>query len=106
MGYENQEKVWLTLYADRSRIEAPKLSIGDYVRISKTRRNFQKGYLSNRSEELFIIAEAVPGKPPYYKLQDVDGENIEGTFYSQELQKVIKDNDVYKVENILSSRNK
>ena len=27
-------------------------------------------------------------------------------FYSQELQKVIKDNDVYKVENVLSSRKK
>ena len=106
VGYENQEKVWLTLYADSSRIEAPKLSIGDYVRISKARGNFQKGYLPNWSEELFIITEAVHGKPPYYKLKDLDGENIEGTFYSQELQKVIKNNDVYKVENILSSRKK
>ena len=106
VGYENQEKVWLTLYADSSRIEAPELSVGDYVRISKTRGNFQKGYLPNWSEELFIITEALHGKPPYYKLKDLDGENIEGTFYSQELQKVIKDNDVYKVENILSLRKK
>ena len=106
VGYENQEKVWLTLYADSSRIEAPKLSVGDYVRISKTRGNFQKGYFPNWSEELFIITEALQGKPPYYKLKDLDGENIEGTFYSQELQKVIKDNDVYKVENVLSSRKK
>ena len=106
VGYENQEKVWLTLYADSSRIEAPKLSVGDYVRISKTRGNFQKGYCPNWSEELFIIKEALQGKPPYYKLKDLDGENIEGTFYSQELQKVIKDNDVYKVENVLSSRKK
>ena len=106
VGYENQEKVWLTLYADSSRIEAPKLSVGDYVRISKTRGNFQKGYFPNWSEELFIITEALQGKPPYYKLKDLDGENIAGTFYSQELQKVIKDNDVYKVENVLSSRKK
>ena len=106
VSYENQEKVWLTLYADGSRIEAPKLSVGDYVRISKTRRNFQKGYFPNWSEELFIITEALQGKPSYYKLKDLDGENIEGTFYSQELQKVIKDNDVYKVENVLSSRKK
>ena len=46
------------------------------------------------------------GKPPYYKLKDLDGKNIEGKFNSQELQKVIKGNDVCKVENILSSRKK
>ena len=65
VDYENQEKVWLTLCADSSRIEAPKLSVGDYVRISKTRGNFQKGYFPNWSEELFIITEALQGKPPY-----------------------------------------
>ena len=106
VGYENQKKNWLTLYADSSRIEAPKLSVGDYVRISKTRGNFQKGYLPNWSEELFIIAEALHENPPYHKLKNLDGENIEGTLYSRELRKVIKDNDVYKVENILSSRKK
>ena len=62
--------------------------------------------ISNWSEELFIITEALHGQPPYYKLKDLDRKNIEGMFHSQELQKVIKDNNVYKVEFTLSSRKK
>ena len=36
-----------------------------------------------------------------YKLKDYDGEELKGTFYEKELQKVIKPDNVYKVEKIL-----
>jgi hypothetical protein len=32
------------------------------------------------------------------------GEILEGTFYAEELQKVIKTDDVYKIETILKKR--
>ena len=39
-----------------------------------------------------------------YKLKDYDGEELKGTFYEEELQKVIKPDDVYEVEKILKKR--
>jgi hypothetical protein len=40
-----------------------------------------------------------------YKIGDYDEEDLEGTFYEQELQKVNKsDSDFYRVEEILRSR--
>ena len=41
---------------------------------------------------------------PVYKLKDDAGEILEGTFYEPELQKIIKEDDVYRVEKILRKR--
>jgi hypothetical protein len=37
-----------------------------------------------------------------YLVKDDHGEILEGTFYAEELQKVIKTDDVYKIETILT----
>jgi hypothetical protein len=39
-----------------------------------------------------------------YKLKDYDHEELDGTFYNEELQKVIKEDDVYEVEEILEKK--
>ena len=42
----------------------PKFKVGDYVRISKYKNIFAKGYMPNWSEEIFIITKlkkTVPG---------------------------------------------
>ncbi|CAH3025313.1 unnamed protein product [Porites evermanni] len=41
---------------------------------------------------------------PVYKLKDDAGEILDGTFYEPELQKIIKNDDVYRVEKILRKR--
>ena len=41
---------------------------------------------------------------PVYKLKDDAGEILDGTFYEAELQKVIKEDDVYRVVNVLRKR--
>ena len=41
---------------------------------------------------------------PAYKLKDDAGKILDGTFYEAELQKVIKEDDVYRVEKILRKR--
>jgi hypothetical protein len=81
-----------------------KLNVGDTVRISETRRAFKKGYLPNWTDEIFTIKSRLPTEPPTYELNDYDGENIKGKFYEQELQKVKKNNDIYKVEEVLKTR--
>lgn len=72
------------------------------MRISKAKRTFEKGYLPNWTRELFTISHPVQGAVPYrYKIQDYHGEELEGTFYESKMQKVIKKDDVYEVEEIL-----
>ena len=39
-----------------------------------------------------------------YKLKDYDGKELKGTFYDMELQKLIKQDDVYEVEKVLKKR--
>ena len=83
-----------------------KFEIEDQVRISKMKRTFEKGYLPNFSKEIFTVSQQIPRHPPVYKLKDYDQEELSGTFYNEELQKVIKEDDVYEVEKILKSRGK
>ena len=81
-----------------------KFKIGDQARISKIKRTFEKGYLPNFSKEIFTISKQIPRNPVVYKLKDYDEEELKGTFYEKELQKVIKQDGVYEVEKILRKR--
>ena len=65
----------------------PKFKVGDHVRISKYKNIFAKGYMPNWSEEVFIIKKIKNTVPWKYVLNDLNGENIIGTFYENELQK-------------------
>ncbi|XP_055997764.1 uncharacterized protein LOC130047190 [Ostrea edulis] len=95
----NVLKVWKTLYGKQT-TNTLSLQVGDRVRISKAKRTFDKGYLPNWTTELFTISRKVPGRN-IYRIKDDHGEELEGTFYPQELQTVIKKDDVYEVEEIL-----
>ena len=65
----------------------PKFKIGDHVRISKYKNIFTKGYVSNWSEEIFIIKKIKNTVPWTYVINDLNAEEIIGTFYENELQK-------------------
>jgi hypothetical protein len=43
---------------------------------------------------------------PVYLVKDDHGEILEGTFYAKEIQKVIKQDDVYKIQSVLKKRRK
>ena len=59
--------------------------------LSKAKRTFKKGYLPYWTEELFTVVKGIETSPPVYLVKDDHGEILEGTFYAEELQKVIKD---------------
>ena len=65
----------------------PKFKVGDHVRISKYKNIFAKGYMPNWSEELFVIKKVKNTVPWTYVINDLNGEEITGTFYEKELQK-------------------
>ena len=101
---ENQEKIWQTLYGDPEPIkEHTDLKNGDFVRISKTRQTFKKGYLPNWTTELFIVARVEDTNPTTYTIKDQNGDVIEGRFYREEIQKV-QGKDIFNIEKILRSR--
>ena len=81
-----------------------KFEIGDIVRISKYRSIFSKGYLPNWSTELFKIASRNYTVPESYRIKDMNGEVILGSFQNYELQKT-KYEDIYLVEKILQRKN-
>ena len=81
-----------------------KFQIGDQVRISKQRRTFKKGYLPSWTEELFVVTKRIARDHPVYRLKDLMGEDIEGIFYGKELQKVLKTDDVFRVEKVVEER--
>ena len=65
----------------------PKFKVSDHVRISKYKNIFAKGYMPNWSEEVFIIKNVKNTVSWTYVINDLNGEEIIGTFYEKELQK-------------------
>jgi transposase InsO family protein len=107
VNYTNQEEIWQAVYNDRDNISISyksKYSIGDRVRISKYSTTFKKGYLPNWSEEIFTISKVHSTSPVVYSLKDDSGEELKGTWYEPELQLVKISNNIFKIEEILSSR--
>ena len=64
----------------------PKFKVGDYVRISKYKNIFAKGYMPNLSEKVFVISKIQNTVPWTYVINDLNGEESIGTFYEKELQ--------------------
>ena len=65
----------------------PKYKLGDYVRISKYKNIFAKGYTPNWSEEVFIIEKVKNTVLWTYVINDLNSDEIVGTFDEKELQK-------------------
>ena len=106
---ENQAEVWMVQYIDipRHKSDGPfKFKVGDYVRISHLRRTFQREYDERYTGEIFKIASRrVRGGLNVYSLIDFYDEEVKGTFYEPELQRITADPEgVYKIEKIIRSR--
>ena len=80
----------------------PTFKIGDYVRISKYKNIFAKGYMPNWSEEVFIISKIKNTVSWTYVINDLNGEEIIGTFYEKELQK--SNQKEFRIEKVLKKK--
>lgn len=78
-----------------------KFNEGEHVRISRQRSLFEKSYFQTWSSELFKVSKIHYTKPCTYSIKDLEGNEIKGTFYEQELSKS-KYPDMYLVERITS----
>ena len=68
----------------------PKFKVGDQVRISRYKNIFAEGYTPNWSEEVFVINKTKNTVPWSYVINDLNVEEIIGSFYEKELQKTIQ----------------
>ena len=80
----------------------PELEVGDHVRISKYQNIFAKRYTLNWSEEVFVIKEVENTVSWTYVINDLNGDEIIGTFYEKEWQKT--NQQEFKIEKVIKRK--
>ena len=75
------------VYIDEHNEKDSRFKVGDRVKISKFKNIFAKGHTPNWNKEIFIVNKINDTVPYTYNLKDLNGEEIIGSFYDQELQK-------------------
>lgn len=99
-------EVYENLYGkETKKRQKPRFREGDYVRISREKKRFEKGYTWNWSEEIYKITRVLRHTVPCYKIHDLDGDEVIGSFYEAELQKVTKP-EQFEIEYIVQSEGK
>ena len=79
-----------------------KFKVGDHLRISKYKNIFAKGYVPNWSEEVFVVSKIKNTVSWTYVINDLNGEEIIGTFYEKELQKT--NQQQFRIEKVIKRR--
>ena len=80
----------------------PKFKVSDHVRISKYKNIFAKGYTRNWSEEVFVIFKVKNTVPWTYVINDLNDEEITGTFYEKELQRI--NQEEFRIEKVIKRK--
>ena len=110
---ENHQHVFNALYdkkltqRERMRKTKPKpqkpiYKIGDRVRIDRKKGIFEKSYTQTFTEEIFQVTKVQTTDPITYKLSDLDGEEILGSFYKENLVKTSQ--EIYFIDHIIKRR--
>ena len=70
---------------NETNLKAPKFKVNDIVRITKYKNIFSKGYTENWWREIFVIDFVLKTNLWTYKIKDLSGKKIIGSFYEKEL---------------------
>jgi hypothetical protein len=81
------EETWRNHLNNSPSKSKPLYKVGDFVRIYRWKNTFEKGFKQNWTTEIFRIKRIMDTNPICYKLEDLDGEDILGSFYNQQLLK-------------------
>lgn len=105
---QGTKRLVLNKYSKISRTDAnlsksTKLKVGDFVRISKYKSTFEKGFTPNWSTEIFQIIKVQNTTPITYLIKDANHQPILGAFYQEEIQKT-KYPHIYLIEKILKRK--
>lgn len=103
---KNQRNLLRTAYKQNNILnlnEETKFKVNDYVRISKFKTLFEKGYTPSWTTEIFRVTKIQPTNPTTYSLSDLNDKQIKGSFYEQELQRTQK-HEIYLIEKTLKRK--
>ena len=89
-------------YNETSNKKNPEFRVGDHVRISKYKNIFAKEYTPSWSEEVSVINKINNTVPWTYAISDLNGEEITGSFYEEELQKTSQKE--FRIEKVLKRK--
>ena len=93
----------MELYSDKDvNDKDPKFKVGYHVRMSKNKNIFAKGYTPNWSKEVFEIKRVKNTVPWTYVINDLNGDEIIGTFYEKELQKT--NQQEFRIEKVIKRK--
>ena len=93
-----------TVYKNSNQLSLNRFNIGDFVRVSKYKGVFQKGYTPNWTPEIFEIIAVNKKYPVTYIVKDYQNQIIAGRFYEHELQKT-KNHTAFLIEKVLKRKN-
>lgn len=105
---QNEKRLWWQMYWPVERKWNQRqdfvFSVGDFVRISLRKTAFGREYSDKFTGEVFEVVKRFKRQNiPMYILKDYAGDDIIGTFYTNELQKVPQPRD-FKIEAVLKNR--
>ena len=89
-------------YSEETNKKSPRFKIGDHVRISKYKNIVAKGYTTNWAEEVFVVNKVQNTVPWTYLINDLNSEEIKGSFYEKELQKTKQKE--FRIEKVIKRR--
>ena len=87
----------------RDVVASYRFKVGDTVRLSHMRRPFQREYDERWTLEYFVVAERNKRQNiPFYRVKDLQGEVVDGSFYQNELAQMTVDPDaLWRIEKVL-----
>ena len=112
----NEAEIFTTLYrnapvrgtarASKAAPEPFKYKRGDYVRVSVSKKPFDREYQEKWTYEIYKVKERDRIQSiPVYTLKDFNGKTLAGRFYTDQLQPTtVTDQDTYKIEKVIKSR--
>ena len=111
VNFKNAQQIWKKIYGNllsaKQRKVKSKFKEGDFVRMSRDKGIFEKGYLPNYGDEILEIDKVKNrSRPVRYKLRDETGDKFLGTFYREELAPVRKDEETEYRVRVIRERKK
>ena len=102
--YRNYSPQYIRGVHSRTNV-SDRLKVGDYVRLLTAAAGsvFAKGYQHIFTVEVFRVKTVIHDTPPYYILEDLAGEEVEGKVYGPELKLTTKP-EIYKIAAIVDRR--
>ena len=100
---KNEMELWQEQELETQTPKRHQFKVGMFVRVSRTKGVFEKGYMANWTEEIFKITKILNTTPVQVQLEDLNGTEIEGSWYLPEIQRVTMP-ETFQIDKVIRTR--